>query len=329
MDENDFNSDRHKPQSFSQYVNRLLEDMIPSLEIMFGGKLPKDKREEIKKLLETLKSPSQEFAKKVDTIKDSYTDLELAQISEDFIREIVPEAVSIKEPLEYVRGRLFELKEPMVEYIKQSKYSDYIVYIKRKIDHAMMKGSAQVIAYVTEVNAADADVKTWGQAIGSSIGKTVKFLTRDRRRFSTKLAFRCVDEYGKMSGVYERLVAIIAGFVSLESDHTVKYLSFRRKSLSENLGIIRNKGGSIITNGFDSLVRNSIAHHSYIVDPTMRKVRFTDPISGKEVIVSYKVLFGKTRELSCLILALSQFMGLVDDALLSVLARVDKTSYNS
>jgi hypothetical protein len=190
----------------------------------------------------------------------------------------------------------------------------------------MGKGSAQVITYVMEVNAADADVKTWGQAIAGSTGKTVKFLTRDRMRFSTKLAFRCVDDYGKMSGVYERLVAIIAGFVSLESDYPVKYLSFRRKSLSNNLSIIRNKGGSIITNGFDNLIRNSIAHHSYVVDPTIRKVRFTDPISGKEAIVTYQVLFGKTRELSCLVLALSQFMGLVDDALLSVLSNTASDS---
>jgi hypothetical protein len=326
MDESNFNSDCQKPQSFSHYVNRLLEDMIPSLEIMFGRKLPKDKKEEIEKLLETLKSPSQEFAQKVDILKDSHTDSEIAQISEDFIREIIPEAGSVKSPLEYIRGRLFELKEPVVEYIKKSKYGDYIGYIRRIIDSAMGKGSAQVIAYVTEVDTADADVKTWGQAIAGSIGKTIKFLTRDRRRFSTKLAFRCIDEYGKMSGVYERLVAIIAGFVSIESDHIVKYLSFRRKSLSGNLSIIRNKGGSVITNGFDILIRNSIAHHSYVIDPTVRKVRFTDPISGKEAIVSYQVLFGKTRELSCLILALSQFMGLVDDALLSVLA---KTASNS
>lgn len=325
MDESNFNSDCQKPRSFSHYVNRLLEDMIPSLEIMFGRKLPKDKKEEIEKLLETLKSPSQEFAQKVDILKDSYTDSELAQISEDFIRKIIPEAVSVKSPLEYVRGRLFELKEPMVEYIKKSKYGDYIGYIRRIIDSAMEKGSAQVIAYVT-VNSAEADVKTWGQAIAGSIGKTIKFLTRDRRRFSTKLAFRCIDEYGKMSGVYERLVAIVAGFVSIESYHIVEYLSFRRKSLSGNLSIIRNKGGSVITNGFDILIRNSIAHHSYVIDPTVRKVRFTDPISGKEAIVSYQVLFGKTRELSCLILALSQFMGLVDDALLSVLAKTASDS---
>lgn len=324
MDESNFNSDYQKPQSFLHYVNGLLEEMIPSLEIIFGRKLPKDKREEIEKLLETLKSPSQEFAQKVDTLKDSYTDSEIAQISEDFLRKIIPEAGSVKSPLEYVRGRLFEIKEPVVEYIKKSKYGDYIRYIRRIIDSAMGKASVQVITYVTEVNTADADVKTWGQAIGGGIGKTTQFLTRDRRRFSTKLAFRCIDEYGKMSGVYERLVAIIAGFVSIESDHTVRYPSFRRKSLSRNLSIIRNKGGSVITSGFDILVRNSIAHHSYVIDPTVRKVRFTDPIGGKERIVSYRVLFGKTRELSRLILALSQFMGLVDDALLSVLAKSAK-----
>jgi hypothetical protein len=316
IDEDKLNSNFKKQRNFSHYVDRLFEDLIPTLELMFGRRLTKDEKKEIEKVLEPLKSPSQDFAQKVESLKNGYDESNLLGISEDFIRKSIPDSCQGESPLEYVRGRLFEPTQPTVEFIKKSKYVQYVDCIRQIIDSGMGKGTGQVIAYISAVNGTEADLQTWGQAIASSMGKIVKYLTPDRKRFSERLALRCIDEYGKMSGVYERLVAIIAGFVSIGPKRIPNYSSYRRKSLAKNMRRIENKGWSTITNEFASLIRNSIAHQSYVRVPAERIVRFSDPRSGQEESVSYKLLFEKTRELVCLVLALSQFMGLVDDALL-------------
>ena len=119
-----------------------------------------------------------------------------------------------------------------------------------------------------------------------------------------------------MSGVYERLVKILAGFVSIRSDTVIHYDQFRRRSLASNLGVLKDKGWGTVCQEFDILIRNSIAHKSYTLRPNERAVHFADPISGREELISYRLLFEKTRDLSCLLLALGTFMGLNYDAIL-------------
>lgn len=311
------NSNFRKQGNFSQYVNGLFEDSIPTMELIFGRRLTKDEKKQIGKILEPLKSPSQEFAQRIENLNNGSDKSNHLRICEEFIRKTVPDCCQTESPLEYVRGRLFEPTQPTVEFIKKSKYVQYLDCIRQIIDSGMGKGTRQVIAYMWAVNSAEADVQTWGQAIGSSMGKIVKYLIPDRKRFSERLAVRCIDEYGKMSGVYERLVTIIAGFVSMGQKGIPNYSSYRRRSLAKNMKRIKAKGWSTITDEFDSLIRNSIAHHSYVMVPAERIVCFSDRRGGQEEVVSYRLLFEKTRELVCLVLALSKFISLVYDALLT------------
>ena len=88
----------------------------------------------------------------------------------------------------------------------------------------------------------------------------------------------------------------------------------------KNLEIIKSEGREILTHGFDVLIRNSIAHKSYVFDPCDRVVRFSDPIRGRTEPVPYRLLFEKTRDLSCLVLALAQFKGMVYDAMLMLIS---------
>lgn len=310
------NSNSKKKRNFSDDVDRLFEDCIPTLEIIFGRRLSKDEKKEIEKVLEPLKSPSQEFAHKVENLENGYDESSVLGVSEDFIRKIVPDSCQGESPLEQVRGRLFEARQPTVEFIKKSKYVQYLDCIRQIIGSEMGKGTRGAIAYMSGVNDAEDDLKAWGQAIGSSMGKIVKFLTPDRKRFSEMLAIRCIGEYREVSAIYERLVAIIAGFLSIDEKEVPKYSSYKRKSLAENLRIIEDKGWSTITNEFDRLIRNSITHRRYVRIPAKRIVRFSDRRGGPEELVSYKLLFEKTRGLVCLVLALSQFPSLVYDALL-------------
>ena len=310
------NSNSKKKDNFSKSVDKLFGDAIPTLEIIFGRKFTEDEKREIEKIVEPLKLPSEEFAQKVESLADGYEGSDLLGISEDFISKIVLDSCQGESPIEQARSRLFELKEPTVGFIKKSKYVQYLDCIRQIIDKGMAKGTSEVIAYVSDVNNGEDDIKSWGQATVSSMGKIVKYLTRDRKRFSETLVTRCISEYGKMAAVYERLVVIIAGFVSIEQKQVPRYSDYNRNSLAENIEIIENKGWRTITNEFDRQIRNSIAHGSVVRVPAEGVVRFSVGRSGKGKVISYKLLFEKTRELACLVLALSHFIGLVYDGLL-------------
>lgn len=303
-------------ESYSNYVKMLSSQFIPILELLFAKELPGDTKEEIKKKLDKIKLASEEYSQQVEDLKETGDMVRFAEISNDFMRSIMPDTNSAVSALEYARKILFEPKQAEVVYIRNSKYDDYIKCMKEIIDIAMDVDLRNVTSYMSSVEEAVTDIQSWGQSLIIDMGKIVKYMAPDRIRFSRGLALRCITEYGKMSGLYERLVKIVAGFVCIGSDKAADYNSFRRKSLAKNLGVIQDKGWSTLTREFDILIRNSIAHKSFILHPIEKVINFNDPISGKEATVSYRSLFEKTRELSCLVLALGKFMGLVDEAIL-------------
>lgn len=315
--ENDTSSnDLKPPETFPQLVIKMLDEFLPALELLFARELPGDKKQEIKEKLEQLRRASEKFARKVEAVKESGDMVKFAEVSNDYIRAIIPEANSAISGLEYVRRTLFSPAQIKVPYIRNSRYVQYVECMKGMIDTAMKKGVKQVFSYMSSVENEVIDLQAWGQSLVVEMGEIVKHLTPDRKRFSRGLVLRCIAEYGKMSGIYERLVKIIAGFVSIRSNGVTNYNRFRKRGLASNLGVIEDKGWGTICHEFDTLVRNSIAHRSYTLRPNERAVYFSDPISGKEGSVSYRRLFEKTRDLSCLVLALSEFMGLVDEAIL-------------
>lgn len=302
--------------NYSNYVKMLSSQFIPILELLFAKELPADKKEEIKKKLDRVKSASEKYSQQVEHIKETGDMVRFAEISNDFMRSIMPDTDSAVSALEYARRILFEPKQAKVVYIRSSKYDDYIRCMKEIINTAMDKDLGNVTSYMSSVEEAVTDIQSWGQSLAIDMGRIVKYLAPDRIRFSRGLALRCITEYGKMSGLYETLTKIVAGFVCIGSDKAASYNSFRRRSLAKNLSVIQEKGWSTLTREFNILIRNSIAHKSFILHPTEKVINFNDAISGKEENVSYRSLFEQTRELSCLVLALGKFMGLVDEAIL-------------
>jgi hypothetical protein len=300
--------------SYVEHVNEFFEQIIPALEVVLGRKLRIGEKREIEEKMKQWKPVGEQFAKQVDAIKKSGNMTKLAEISNDFIRGIVPDADTAESPLDYLLETLFAPKQIGVEYIRKSKYIEYMDVLKLMIESAMEKGLKQVTTYISSVETEIDDIQAWGQSVVVEMERIVKYLTLDRKRYSKRLALNCVAEYGKMAGIYERLVKIIAGFVSIQSDTSVNYNTFSGKSLGENLSRIRSKGWGIICQEFDGLIRNSIAHRTWRLEPNKNSVYFYDKIRRRDELLKYRLLFEKTRSLSCLVLALSKFMGLVYEA---------------
>ena len=312
--------DAEANESFTKQVKELIEAFIPNLELLFAKELPKDMRDEIGKKLSKLMLPSLEYARCIEELQETGDMEQFARLSNEFIKKIAPEASSSMSSIGHAREVLFNTSKVEVAYIGKSKYVEYVRCIKEIINVAIGQSLKKVSSYLSTVDNVESDNLAWAQAVVLDMGKTVKYLTPDRKRFKRGLARRCVVEYSKMSGVYERLITMVAGFVSIGSDDLADYDTFRRKGLSKNMEIMKNKGWEILTHDFDVLIRNSIAHKSYVLDPRDRVVHFSDPISGRTESVPYRSLFEKTRDLSCLVLALAQFKGMVYDAILMLIS---------
>jgi hypothetical protein len=306
--------------SYSDNVEKMFNQFIPTLEFLFGKKLSKVQRREIEDKLSELIGPSLNYAKNVDKIKKTGDKAQIAEISEDYIKEIISGIPKGTLGMEYIRDTLFKTEDIGIEYIKRSKYDVFIKTIREIIKNKIVaEGMDAVSLYKDSIDNAGTENLNWAQPIVIDIRNIVKYRTRDRKRFSIKLAMRCVSEYGKLSGLYERLIVMVAGFTCIERDNHFDFAKFRKRGLSQCLRLINAKEWSVLTQDFNILIRNSVAHKSYIFDPVLNVIKFTDPISGKEETISNQEMFEKTRELSCLILALGKFRGFIEDETLSYL----------
>lgn len=315
------NSKRNPNDNYSDGLENLFKEIIPTLELLFGKQMPENKRKEIENILDRLRLPATKYARHVDDLKVTGNMAQLANLSDEFLKELIPDIPSGTSGFEYIQESLFKPGKIEISYIKESKYDDYLRCIEDIVNTGVDQHLAEVNSYLFSVDKIEADNLAWAQPIGTDMARTIKFLSNDRKRFSSKLAYKCVIEYSKMSGIYERLIKIIAGFVSVESNKLINYSEFRKKGLSKCICIVNEKGRDILTQGFEVKIRNSIAHKSYIFNTSTKSVDFTDSNPPVLVSVPYAKFFQKTRELSCLLLALSQFRGLVSKKLLSTLSQ--------
>lgn len=315
------NSKTNQNDNYSDAVEELFKKFIPTLEQLLGKQLPDEKRKEIEDQLGKLRLPAKEYARRVDDLKGIGDMAQLANLSDELLKELIPDIPSDTSGFEYIQESLFKPGKIEISYIKESNYDDYLRCVEDIVNTGVNQHFAEVNSYLVSVDKIEADNLAWAQPIGTDMARTIKFLSNDRNRFSAKLAYKCVIEYGKMSGIYERLINIIAGFVSVESNKPINYSGFRKKGLSKCVRIVNEKGRDILTQGFEVKIRNSIAHKSYIFNTSTKAVDFTDSNPPVLVSIPYAKFFQKTRELSCLLLALSQFRGLVSKKLLSTLNR--------
>jgi hypothetical protein len=220
-----------------------------------------------------------------------------------------------KNALDTIKDRFFEVPEAQVEYIKRSKYYEYRACVKKMVGDAKEKGWKCLSQYLETMDDQDSDILAWAQSLNVNVGEAIRYLTPERKQYTQKMAITCIGLYQKMSGLYELLIKMIAGLVSIDNRKTTDYTQFKGQTLGKNLTIIESKGYGAITKEFDKLIRNAVAHNSYQINFEKRQLVFSDR-SG-EKCVSYKEMYYLSRTLSCLILALSLVRAELNSILIS------------
>ncbi len=110
-----------------------------------------------------------------------------------------------------------------------------------------------------------------------------------------------LEIYDELSGVYEKLLSLIRTLVHLlNSGLNIKYEQFRKQGLHSNIKYIHKTRWRIFTYGFNTNMRNAIAHKTYKIDILKERIEYID--RTKTLILTFKETQEKTRELGTLIL---------------------------
>ncbi|MFA5056384.1 MAG: hypothetical protein WC562_09515 [Dehalococcoidia bacterium] len=321
-------SGNDKPiDTYSDSVKTLLEEFVASLENVFARRFTKAERVEIEAQLNALQLSSIiKYAQRVEELKTSGDIVQFAKVSNEFMKELIPGIPSNVSGLEHIQKTLFKPTSIKLAYVRESRYSEYLETISKVINDEISSKPNEVRSYLFSVDKVEIDNLAWIQSLTVELHGIIKNLSTDRKRFSRQLATRCISDYSKMSGLYERLIVFVAGFVSIKSPSPTEYIKFRKQSLAKNIDIVRNSRLDILIQDFDKLIRNSIVHKSYKFNPNTGVVDFVDPISGDAESLSYQALFKKTRDLSCLLLVLCQFKGLAESSIIMYLDSLTKAN---
>lgn len=182
------------------------------------------------------------------------------------------------------------------------KYVDAISQVARKV--AFERSFAEVDGYLKSVFAYLDDVMSVGQSLVAKFPRQYAELSRPRRRFTEKQAERDIGTYAELAGQFEKGIAVLVGVIELSEGCQPDYVRIRKKRLASNMKTVQNTPYCVLTVGFDTSVRNAIAHKSLHLIPLKRTVRFYDPISEFASDLTYEQVHRKTRELSALAVAI-------------------------
>ena len=312
------NSQHANNTPFSEITIALLHEIVSCLETLFSKELSPEQRSQINMKINPIVRLTQSFAEQVDVLKSNNDMVGFAEAANQYARNVIPSGGSTSSAIELMRGKLFSTAVPVFDYIEESKYNDYINSLKLLIKQKAENNIFDIVSYMMSVTTEIVDIYSWGQFITTDMSKINRYLSFGRKLFRKGLAERCIVEYGKMSGVYEKLIKIATGFSFIGSKPKPQYMTYAKRSLANNLGTLRTRGWGIFSADFDIFLRNSIAHKSWIIQPHEKTVLFSDGRGEerKSKSLSYQQIFEKTRDLSCLVLALAQFPGMIPESIL-------------
>ena len=142
--------------------------------------------------------------------------------------------------------------------------------------------------------------------------KHTRFLRRPWTRYGMKDPGQLIETYRELSGVYEKLLRIVVGFLKTLEGDTVTYDALSKQPLASNVQFV-GKRSPVLVRDFDLVVRNAISHGSYTIHLSNSTIDFVD--SRSKITLSFREFLLKSRSLSSVVLAMSQtklHLGLID-----------------
>ena len=232
-----------------------------------------------------------------------------------------------KSPAEYVArlDRIGELHRPFLEFPKEAVFPHALRDSFRMITDGMGRWSYfprtnfdkvatdldNLTAAAFAVNAAAADKllnEFWNSPDGAVVLRTAYTMVRRcvylgnaKRKLDRKLVEKLIETYRELSGLYEKGIRVVVGMMEVLQGKEVAYSQFVKRPLGVNVNQV-SKTYPWLTNDFDTVIRNSIAHTTYIVSYNSKMVTFKD--NKTATTVAFRDFFRRCRLLSSLVAGL-------------------------
>lgn len=127
------------------------------------------------------------------------------------------------------------------------------------------------------------------------------YLRNARRKLDKRLIERLVETYRELSGLYEKANRVVVGLMEVLEGKEVTYGQIAKRPLGTNVNKVA-RAYPWLTADFDNVIRNSIAHTTYVVSYSSKSVTFVD--NKATAVVTFRDLFTRCRMLSSLVVAL-------------------------
>ncbi|MHB1909347.1 MAG: hypothetical protein ACYCQJ_10835 [Nitrososphaerales archaeon] len=139
------------------------------------------------------------------------------------------------------------------------------------------------------------DVRILTQALYIHIPKITRYLSQSRKRFKKTDVSKLTGFYGDLSGNYEKSIRIVRGLLQCVEGTEPSYQVLSKDSFANNFNVVKKLHPNLC-DGFDSTMRNAIAHRSFFTHFSSETIDFLD--HEKSVTMGFGGLFKKCRLLS-------------------------------
>ncbi len=110
------------------------------------------------------------------------------------------------------------------------------------------------------------------------INQKVRYVLQSRKRFSKRIVERHIEIYKEISGFLETIIIILYGMKLIIANKYKPFKEIRNKNPIGNIvkELKKDKSFSILIGSYNHLIRNSIMHSTYNLDPLEKKIEFFD-----------------------------------------------------
>ncbi|MBE9515082.1 MAG: hypothetical protein IMY79_02970 [Chloroflexi bacterium] len=212
--------------------------------------------------------------------------------------------------LDWLLERLHALIAPIagISYLSETSYQEYRDSLF-DLAHTICKYSLEQGDQLTDfLNDVDQDLDAsvaMGQMFMTRLMKDYRFLDGELGRSTSATMRRYTRIYGDLSGYFEKSIRVIVGLLDILDGMKPDYRKIKRTTLAANVGRVRKSAYAILSGMIDTTIRNAIAHKSDYFDPVKKTVEFPNLTQARSF--SCQEFLCQTRELSALVLALTQF----------------------
>lgn len=304
---------RIKDEDIEKLIDQVVENLPEVFSKLFVRKIDFKVTDEAKEEAATMIKELLVAMGKIEQKRKEETDpskvvLFFFRTMDSFIHSAIPEVPQEQHFVDwFVSFYANTIKPPSeLSFLQKTQFDHYQALLKNLVQRIHNLGRmGKANQFLAQVARSD-DAQVIAQAFFTRLLNYYQYLEKRRVRTTAKTIEKHIQIYGELAGHFEKYLSLILGLIEiLRKDQIPIYNELSKRSLAKKEWELRkDKEYSDLISPFNRTIRNAISHAKYVLDPIKKEVEFMD--LREKVSVSYQDFESQVKELSSLVLALSQ-----------------------